>query len=373
MSEVQTDPQKYEDEIDLRELFQVLWENKYRILAGTLLVALLTGLVSIFLLTPVYQTKLDLVISMPEQYHTRYGDYKLPISTNDQYISLLTNHTVLANTIRDMKYDPEKVRPEKLKKQIEIDNKDAAGSGKKNIFHITVSADSPQKSLKLARTLYANYIEFVDILTKEEAVTYYTNYFNTELQSLDLSLKDNQALLKENEKLLNGTSQTISQNDLMEAIQEGRKGSQDYIVVENIINDSYTKIQNDVVSNRQTIYSIENSIRSDQEKLKEIKKEKEKISKYHETDGKTPVESDFIRAVETGIHMPSEPVAPTQKTGPSNGRNVLIGMVTGFLLSAMAVFIRKFWMEKPLTGEIGKAGAGETEKAEDGNSVCRNS
>ncbi|HBG76057.1 MAG TPA: hypothetical protein DDW86_03760, partial [Clostridiales bacterium] len=80
MSEVQTDPQKYEDEIDLRELFQVLWENKYRILAGTLLVALLTGLVSIFLLTPVYQTKLDLVISMPEQYHTRYGDYKLPIS-----------------------------------------------------------------------------------------------------------------------------------------------------------------------------------------------------------------------------------------------------------------------------------------------------
>ena len=170
-----------------------------------------------------------------------------------------------------------------------------------------------------------------------------------------------------------GTPQTISQNDLMKAMQEGRKDSQDYIVVVNIVNDTYTKIQNDVVSIRQTIYSIENSIRSDQEKLKEIEKEKKKISKYHETDGKTPVVSDFIRAVETGIHMPSEPVAPTRKTAPSNGRNVLIGMVTGFLLSAMAVFIRKFWMEKPLTGEIGKAGAGETEKAEDGNSVCRNS
>jgi len=149
----------------------------------------------------------------------------------------------------------------------------------------------------------------------------------------------------------------------MEAIQEGRKDSQDYIVVENIINDSYTKIQNDVVSIRQTIYSIENSIRSDQEKLKEIEKEKKKISEYHETDGKAPVVSDFIRVVETGIHMPSEPVAPTQKTGPANGRNVLIGMVTGFLLSAMVVFIREFWMGKPPAGEAGKAEARST--------VCR--
>ena len=63
---------KHEDEIDLRELILALWRNKYIILSIAIIAAVLTGLYSLFMLSPVYQTKLDIVVNMPEKYNTRY-------------------------------------------------------------------------------------------------------------------------------------------------------------------------------------------------------------------------------------------------------------------------------------------------------------
>ena len=45
-----------EDEIDLRELFVVLWKHKIFILSITVIAALLTGLVSFYVLSPVYES-----------------------------------------------------------------------------------------------------------------------------------------------------------------------------------------------------------------------------------------------------------------------------------------------------------------------------
>ena len=345
MSEIQTNPQAYEDEIDLRELFLAMWKNKYVIISITLIAAILTALFSVFALSPVYRTNLDIVISMPEQYHTRYGEYTLPISTNDQYISFITSNTVLLNTVKDMEYDPKEVALEDLRKRITIGELDAAQADKQNTFHVTVSADNPAESLKLAETLYANYIEFMDIMTKETAASYYTNYFNTELRALELSLKSNQEILKKNEELLATTPQTINQKEAMEALQEDTN-SLDYIVMENIINENYTKIENDIITTKQTIYSIQDSIQSYTEYLKDIDKEKEAIAQYYETGGADNIETGLISVVETGIHMPSQPVAPTRKTSPSNARNTIIGMVIGFMVSIMVVFVREFWLKK---------------------------
>ena len=102
MSEIQNNANTYEDEIDLRELIMALWRSKYIIISIAIIAAILTGLYSMFMLSPVYQTRLDIVINMPEQYPTRFGDYTLPLTTNDQYINLITSNQVLTNTIRDM-------------------------------------------------------------------------------------------------------------------------------------------------------------------------------------------------------------------------------------------------------------------------------
>ena len=119
MSEV-NNVNTYEDEIDLRELIMTLWRGKYIILSIALIAAILTGLYSMFMLPPVYQTRLDIVVNMPEQYRTRYGDYKLPITSNEQYIDLITSNRVLLNTIKNLGANGKSISVEGLRNRISI-------------------------------------------------------------------------------------------------------------------------------------------------------------------------------------------------------------------------------------------------------------
>ena len=188
MSENKNNIQYYEDEIDLRGLIMALWKRKKMIIAFTLIAAILAASFSMFILSPVYETKLNIVISMPEVYHTRYGEYKLPITTNEQYINLITSNDVLINTIRDMGYDSEEINVDGLDKKITVVKSEAKTNTVQNSFTVTVSADNPEESLKLAQKLYDSYIEFMDVMVKERAINYYLNYFNIELMTLNNNL-----------------------------------------------------------------------------------------------------------------------------------------------------------------------------------------
>ena len=58
------------------------------------------------------------------------------------------------------------------------------GKTNSNTFEVVVYADNPVESLNLAKTLYSNYLDFMDAMTKERAVNYFINLFNVELACL---------------------------------------------------------------------------------------------------------------------------------------------------------------------------------------------
>lgn len=343
MSENRQNAQYNEGEIDLRELFMALWKRKIMIISVALMGAILAGLFSIFVLSPVYDTKLNIVINMPETYNTRYGEYTLPITTNDQYINLITSNNVLINTVKDMGYNAGEVTVEGLKNRISISKVETkAIDVEQNSFDVTVSADDPQEALKLAQTLYDNYIEFADVMTKERAIKYYINQFSVDIKTLELSLKTTQELLKKNEKLLTQTPQTINQKAAMSQVTD----TKDIVVLENIINPNYTKVENDIIVNKQTINSIEEAIRTKNESLSQLDMEKKAIEKYYKTGNEAKLDSGLIGVIETSIYLPSPPVAPTQKTSPSNLMNTAIGLVIGGMLGVMIALVKEYWLKK---------------------------
>ncbi len=335
-----------DDEIDLRELIAFIWKKKVVIIAIALIAAVITGLFSMFVLTPVYDTRLNIVINMPETYHTRYGDYTLPITSNEQYINLITSNDVILNTIRDMGYDTDEVTVDTLRKSISIETGDAKTNVKQNSFIVKVSADSPQKSLKLAENLYENYIDFLDAMTKERAISYYENYFNVQIITLENSLTSVTEILKRNEELLAQTPQTINQKEAMQAVKEDLPNTSGFVVLENIINPNYTKIEADIVGNKQSINSMENSIEKYKTYLNEIAEEKKLIDEYYKTGKASRLETSIIGVVETSVYLPSPPVAPTKKTSPSNAKNAIIGGLLGGMLAVAIVFIKDYWWKK---------------------------
>ena len=345
MNENQNNAQYYEDEIDLRELIMALWKRKIMIICFTLIAAILAGMFSMFILSPVYDSKLNIVMSMPEKYITRYGEYALPITTNEQYINLITSNDVLIHTIDKMGYD-EEVTVDTLKKRITVGKSEAKAGSVQNSFEVTVSADNPEEALKLAQVLYSNYLDFLDSMTKERAVNYYYNHFSIELRTLENSLTVEKERLKSNEALLAQTPKNISDGNVDIGIQSPLNGNSSYILPVDTINPNFIKLENDIIANKQLISSLENSIAMNNQYLGELDKEREAIYKYYRTGESTVLGSSVIGVVETNVYLPSPPVAPTQKTSPSNALNTAIGAVLGGMLGVMIALFQEYWFKK---------------------------
>ncbi|NLM75912.1 MAG: hypothetical protein GX187_07460 [Clostridiaceae bacterium] len=332
----------YGDEIDLKELVLVLWGKKYVIIAATLVFAIFAGLFSFLLLPEVYETKLDIVINMPGTYSTRYGDYTLPITSNDEYINLIFSNDVILRTISDMGYEGvsvENLRKRITKVQTQTNNN---GQNNKNMYEIKVSAGSPDEALNLARSLYRNYIEFLDVMTKEMAIKYFHNYFTVRTEALNFELEKTRELLQRNEALLAETPRTINQIEAMNTIKDNIN---DFVVLENIINPNYTKIESDIISNRQAIANMEETISEYRRYLAELEEEMKALDEYYKSGGTTQLDTRIKSIAETSIYLPSDPIAPGQKSSPHNFRNAAIGGVLGGMISVLVVLVKYYWFE----------------------------
>lgn len=346
MNENQNNVKYYEDEIDLKELIMALWKRKKMIMAFILIAAIFAGSFSMFILLPVYETKLNIIISMPEVYHTKYGEYKLPITTNEQYVNLITSNDVLFNTIKYMGYDSSKISIEKLNKRIIVEKYEASVNTVRNSFTVTVSADNPEESLKLAQSLFKNYIEFMDVMTKERAVNYYSDYFNVELKAMQNLLDIERETLKKNEELLSKTPKIIDDARSNVEIRSPLNGNSDYVVPVDTINPNYIKVENDIVQSKQNIYGMESTMKKYSQYLDELDAEKHAIAKYYEAGRVEKLVSSVIGVVETSVYLPSPPVAPTQKTSPSNALNTVIGAVIGGMIGIMVALAKEYWFKE---------------------------
>lgn len=320
---------RYEDEIDLKDLFMVLWKGKKIIIAMTLIVAILTGLVTMFLIEPTYEAKLDLIVNMPPTVNTKYGDYTMMMTTNDQYINLIYSNSVILQTMQDMKLDMNKSSIEKFSNKISISKDEKTP----NSFTIRVQAKSSNEALEMAKNLYKNYIKFLDTTVKSRSSEYFINYYTTDLSKNEVILETNKKLLKQNQDMLKQIPQTINQKD---ALNELNINSIDYIVLENIINENYKKVELDIITIEQTISDIENKIELSKQYLDELNQIKNDISSSN-------LNIDFCEVVEDSVYLPSQPVAPSNKTSPSTTLNIIIGAVIGGMISVIYVLIKKYW------------------------------
>ena len=326
-----------EDEIDFREVLMFLWKKKIMIVSFSLVSAILAGLLSIFVIPPVYDTDLSIDVNIPATYITKYGEYKLPESTNGQYIKLIISNDVILNTMKDMGYKRgEDFTIKEYKEQISIGDVDIKNAAQ-NVFDVKVSEKSPEESLKFAKILYNNYIEYVDMLTRDRAVNYYFDSFSANLKGQETLLESTKQILKKNEEVLAKTPETINQS--------GLTTTGNNIVIENIINPAYTRLQEGIVENRRLIITTEDNIRVFKQNLEELDKEKKLIDRYYET-GISEGQSSIINIAKTSIHLLSTPVAPINKTSPNNALSVLIGLVFGGLLAVGIVMINEYWAKK---------------------------
>lgn len=329
-----------EDEIYLRNILKILWKGKIKIVSFIIIFTLIAGLYSRFIISPIYLTKLNIIVNMPDTFTTQFGEFKLPITTNDQYINLIKSNEVIQNTIKDMEYARE-VTVEGLKEKITI-NIASNASKDQNNFSITVSGKTPEESLKLAQSLYYNYIGFLNSMLYERAITFFNNEFKVQIESAKMLLATKEAELKRNKELLKEIPQTINQKAAMEAT---KVTASDFIVLEDIINPNYTSLQNTIMLNQQDINRAQITISDYTRYLDELIDVKTDLDKYNETRDLSYIINGVFDIVSLNIYLPSDPVAPSRKESPSNMKNAILGGIAGGGIGIfgilLAAYIRK--------------------------------
>jgi capsular polysaccharide biosynthesis protein len=336
--------QNSKEEVGINDIIMTLWRQKIVIISITMITAILAGIISIFVLSPVYQSKLHIVINMPQIFTTRYGEYELPITTNQQYINLIESNDVLYKTISDMGYGNGEVALEDLQEKIAINAPTTTADTEQNNYEVIITSDNPQKALKLSEVLYDNYLGFLDAMIKEREVIYFYDSYSVKLKTLETTLESKKEILKNNEELLTTAPQTINQKAALGEVD--KLNTNDYVVLENVINPNYTQIENDIIVNKQSINEDENMIKVYNKYLDELNAEKEAINKYKETGKIDTLGTSIESVVNSSVYLPSQPAAPTRKTSPSNTRNVIIGGLLGGMMGVLVALTRKYLFNK---------------------------
>ena len=147
-----------EDEIDLRQLIQTLWRGRNTIIAVTLAALLASGVVSFFIMTPVYEAETTLLVVAPPplelspateadiNYILRAAS-RFPQFTVETYKNEVTNPQVLDRVIAHLGLDSTR---EELARQVRAEYvKDS------NLLRIKVSHSDPAKAAETANALVA--------------------------------------------------------------------------------------------------------------------------------------------------------------------------------------------------------------------------
>lgn len=330
-----------EDEIDLRTIILSIWKFKIFIIITMLVSAFLAGVLSCIIIKPVYKSQMIIVINMPEIYQTKYGDYTLPITTDWQYLTLMTSTDTLYQTMDKMGYSGRGISLESFRDRIEIGSINSGDD--QNSFTVTVSADSRIEAKESAKTLYNEFINFLNVTTARGAVSYYLNHYFVQLLILEDELSSEKAILKSNEILLAQTPQTIVYNN---AENDNRNtNNRDFIILEELINPNYTSIEYKIIQTKQRINEIDNSIQIYQGYLGELATLEQVLEEYKETGVYNIQESDLFDISKSSVFFLSQPTEPDGQSSPDTLMNIIIGAVIGGILSTAFVLFR-WWRLK---------------------------
>ena len=156
----------HSDEIDLRELIEVLLRGKWIILGITICAVLVAGMVSFFVLTPSYQASTVLLVKTPQISPATPNESlgglldvisRPPAMSIETYRNQVTNPVILANVIQKLNLDPDKYTVKGLQASIETKILD-----KTDLLQISVTGSDPAVLKQIADAIAVEFVRFID-------------------------------------------------------------------------------------------------------------------------------------------------------------------------------------------------------------------
>ncbi|HZJ84009.1 MAG TPA: Wzz/FepE/Etk N-terminal domain-containing protein [Syntrophomonadaceae bacterium] len=299
------------EEIDLRDIFKTLNKWKNTIISVTLIAMLLSGVISFFFLTPIYEAKTDLMQTSSQILNgdLRTPNYilkdeeefrkveesalniKTPVIDLTSYNELAYSTIILKNTIEKLDLD---IRARELRKMINTEKpKDQAN------VQITVTDKDPELAAQIANTLAGELIIYINETEQKN--------FKKVIETLDIQIDNAQKdLNKAVDNLKEYRANNLNTSEQVDLVRQELEEK---------------KLQNEI-NRREDLIDFLNT------KMLELKI----TQAFMDTEDKIIILSE--------AYIPDNPIKPNKKL------NIAIASVLALMLSVFGVFLVEYLREE---------------------------
>jgi succinoglycan biosynthesis transport protein ExoP len=330
----------HEDEISLREIIETVWSGRWIIASVTAVAVLLSGIVSYFVLDPVYEVTTTVMVNRPD------GNNQHTVQNLSSFAQQIQSDFVIGKIINKLEMDPEETSINSIRNSLKVEVvKDS------NLIRITVNGRDPKFVTVIANVVALELGSFIEISTRLDIIV----GFKKRLRDLEDQLKIVQSELDSaNDQLENTpekftTQKTLSDDPYVQSVvaDSSRLNNKNLGPVQMLheeINPVYINLKNRIAEasivlskllsekqsldervtiNHETIIALQNQIKSKQEPSQELL---QSINRNNALLITPAVEPEFAK-------------------GPNKKLNVLIAAVIGAMLGVFVVFVKQYWRE----------------------------
>lgn len=303
-----------DDEISLREIIDVLWSGKWLIALVTAIAVFLSGIVSFFVMDPVYEPKYRLTIN---SYSPGSGlDNYLNEQVSPQiYMAYLKSPAFLQQVIEKQNLDPEEWPISRLQENLQINY----NPEESNVMTLSMSGSDAEKMTDLL-----NFIA-------EESQVFTANKIQTQL---DRRLSQLEANMDEEQQNLN---QAIEEYNELKA----GSGLPTLILFQQTASNSQYVLE----TNQELLEELRGLEKEDEIQYKKINQEINKLtSMYNQYFSKYQnVRSvDSTEYVNNKVQVVAQAFVPENPVSPNKILNVAVAFVVGAMAGVFVVFLRSY-------------------------------
>jgi succinoglycan biosynthesis transport protein ExoP len=301
------------DEISLREIIEVVWNGKWIILLVTFFAVATSGIVSFFVLDPVYEARSTVMINNPE------SDKQLSLQA---YKEQVANHAIMRGTITQLNLNDQDITINGLRGKISTEIvKDT------NLIRITVSDNDPTLAASITNAVTNEFVAFMSNQSIEQLkrdLTFTIENINDSITLNEENLKDVQNELANTPQILI-TNKSLSEDAYLLSVVSEKNSSSNaeagsIILKDEQLNPLYISLQNNESNLKLEISKLENQKEETLQKLEENR-----------------------LIVKDNLMVVSQAIEPEGPVGPRKLLNVAIAGVVGGMISLFIVFLMAYW------------------------------
>ena len=181
------------EEIDLREYIDIILKWKWMIILFTIGCIVTSFILSVFILTPIYETKAVLMVTQPTSQRVYREDgslestvdsmSRLPELTLNMFSSQFENAEILSNVIEKLGLEEKGYTIQSLDQQVTV-----TPNGDSNVLNIAVQNRDPLLAKSIANTLVEEFYNFISI-SNQQQLKDSVNLLTIKLQETEEELK----------------------------------------------------------------------------------------------------------------------------------------------------------------------------------------